>query len=112
MVNLDKWRHLIEPEISQGLTPVTWEQMLAMRPDVFEGERSVILTRDVVIGTRKSRSIWVAAGVMDEVMRLVSQVEESARQSGIGSVIFMGRRGWLRAASGYREMSVIGLKEL
>lgn len=108
---LTKWRHLIEPEISSGLTPVPWEQALSMPLIVVEGERSVLVLLDAEIEGRPVRSIWVAAGVMDEVLQLMDQAEDLARKDGIGAMAYIGRRGWVRAA-GYDEKAVIGVKEL
>lgn len=109
---LEKYRHLIEPEISSGLTPVSWEQMIAMRPLVFHSGNSVVLTLDIQLHGEPARNIWVASGVMSEVMQLVAEVEKSSIATGIKSIVFMGRRGWIRAAKGYREMATIGIKEL
>lgn len=108
---LNKWRHLIEPEISSGLTPVPWEQVLAMPVRVVEGEGSVLVLVDAQIAGRDVRSIWVAAGAMAEVLQLMDKAEDLARKDGIGAMAYVGRRGWARAA-GYNELAVIGLKEL
>lgn len=109
---LSKWRHLIEPEITRGLTPCSWEMLLTMNVTVFEASHSVVLVRDIQINGRLMRSIWVAAGQMNEVLQLVNQVEQSARRDGIGALVFIGRRGWIRAIPGYKEMATVGLKEL
>lgn len=109
---LEKWRHLIEPETGSGVTPVPWDQVLCMPLLVLEGEQSVLVMRDVMISGRTMRSIWVAAGEKSEVLRLVDQAETAARGAGVSAMIFMGRRGWIRAAAGYQEKAVIGLKEL
>ena len=109
---LNRWRHLIEPETSRGLTAVPWSAVPARAGKVFEGAHSVVVTHDVRIASGMARSIWVAVGVLDEVMQLVDEVEDSARRDGMAAVIFMGRKGWLRAARGYRSECVVGVKEL
>ncbi len=108
---LNKWRHLIEPEVTHGLTAVDWADVVRMPVMVVEGQQSVLVLRDVEIHGMKARSIWVAAGVMDEVLQLMDQAEEVARTDGIRNMVYMGRRGWVRAA-GYVEKAVVGLKEL
>lgn len=108
---LNKWRHLVEPEISGGLTPVAWEQALGMPLRVVEGRESVLVLCDAHIQGRQAWSIWVAAGVMDEVLQLMQKAEDMARENGIRAMVYLGRRGWIRAA-GYNEKAVIGLKEL
>ena len=109
---LEKWRHLIEPETSGGLTPVRWSEVLTMPLMLVEGHQSVLLLRDCRIDGRAMRSIWVAAGQLSEVLDLVRVAEAEARSAGIGAMVFMGRRGWIRAAGDYREVATIGLKEL
>ncbi len=109
---LERWRHLIEPETSGGITPVCWDTVLSMPLLVVEGDKSVLVLRDCVIGGHLSRSIWVAAGVLDEVMELVRKSEAKAKDDGIKYMVYLGRRGWLRAANGYEELAVIGRKGL
>ena len=109
---LTKWRHLVEPETSTGLTPVAWADVLQMPLQVFEAARSVVVTLDSDICGTVARSIWVAAGDLDEVLGLVREVEDSARRDGITRIVFMGRRGWVRAANGYREVATVGVKEV
>lgn len=108
---LTRWRHLIEPETSKGLTPVCWDDVLSMPLLVVEGEKSVLVLRDCVIDGRTARSIWVAAGELTEVLRLVTEAQAQAKQDGIAAMVFMGRRGWIRAAN-YKEVASIGYKEL
>lgn len=109
---LNRWRHLIEPETSGGLTPVPWEQVLQMPLHCLEAEHSVLVLRVIELGARKSLSIWVAAGRMDEVMDLINKAETFAKAQECQQVVFMGRRGWIRAAHGYNEVATIGVKEL
>lgn len=109
---LTKWRHLIEPETSGGLTPLPWEKVLKSDCRVHESRNSVLVTRDSILGGRMVRSIWVAAGNLTEVLDLVDQVEREARRDGIKAIVFMGRRGWIRAAKGYSSLQTVGIKEL
>lgn len=109
---LNKWRHLIEPETSSGLTPVDWADVCAMPVHVFEGNQSVIVTLDSCLKGKDVRTIWVAAGVLGEVLEIVKRVEDSAREAGKSAVVFMGRRGWVRSAVGYKDLATIGIKEL
>lgn len=109
---LTKWRHLIEPETGTGLNPVAWEDVLKMKLRVFEGESSVVVARLVQMGGVRTLSIWVAAGQLNEVMDLVDQAEAYAVEQRCRQVVFVGRRGWIRAANGYSDVATIGVKEL
>lgn len=108
---LTKWRHLIEPETSSGITPVDWDYVLRADLHVKERGQSVLVLRDCMIGGSPMRSIWVAAGELKDVVELVNDAERDAKQDGKVAMIFMGRRGWARVC-GYDELSVVGKKEL
>lgn len=109
---LNKWRHLIEPETSRGITPVRWDDVLATPVIIYEAANSVLVVRDVRLPGRRARSIWVAAGDLGEVLGLVKRLEDDSRRAGISAIVFMGRRGWIRAAQGYTELQTVGMKEL
>ena len=109
---MEKWRHLIEPEISSGLFAMSWAEALSVSAKVQELNESVLVTIDSVIGGANVRTIWVAAGNLPDVLELVSQSEEQAKSEGLRRVIYLGRRGWHRVAPGYRVEAVLGVKEL
>ncbi len=92
---------------------MTWAQVCAKPVIVFEDVGAVIVCLDGDLSDGSSiRNIWVAAGDLTQVLGLVKQVEDSAREAGKSAVIFMGRRGWVRSAVGYKEVATIGIKEL
>lgn len=108
---LNKWRHLIEPVVLSSVTPISWDAVCAMELMVYEGKKSVILAHDKWLGPRFTRSIWVAAGELEEVIELVERVCEDAKQAGLSCVSYVGRRGWVRAA-GFDEAATVGIREL
>ena len=108
---MDKWRYLIEPTILSSPTPMSWDEFLRNPIRWFEGDRSVVVTLDTNMYGKPTRMVWVAAGVLDEVSRLLRQVESSALSDGIDRVAYLGRPGWIRA-EGYKVAAVIGIKEL
>lgn len=106
---LEHWRWLIEPEIAHdGLTPVSWDELLSM-PGVmlYEGDRSVVLAVDSAAG----RCIWLAAGVLEEVSELVDEAQAQAARDGVRGLVYVGRRGWIRAL-GFTEVAVVGTREV
>jgi hypothetical protein len=109
---LEKWRYLIEPELVGCATPLAWADLLRMPVQVIERDASVMVTHDTVLGGILTRTIVVVCGVMPEVREMVEEMEAMAVASGITKVMFIGRRGWLRAFPGYREIAVLGAKEL
>lgn len=108
---LSKWRHLIEPVVKDSVTPVSWETVCAMSLLIYEGVNSVVVTRDFWMGSSWTRSIWVAAGDLSEVLCLVEKVCMDAKQEGFKTVSFVGRRGWLKAAA-FKEVATVGIREL
>lgn len=108
---LEKWRHLIEPVIQASATPLAWDVVLTQPLQVFEGERTVLVTRPGSLNGKPAWYVWVAAGDFDEVPGLFERVKESARTAGMDQVAYMGRRGWIRAM-GFDEVAVIAVKEL
>lgn len=57
-------------------------------------------------------SIVAMTGGLDGVGEVVDRVEAEARKAGASLVVWIGRRGWVRAFSDYKELAVIGGKEL
>ena len=107
---MDKWRHLIEPTVMDSISPMTWEQVKAKNPLVFEGKESVILALPNELLGRKMLLIWVAAGNLSEVSDLFKQCEKYAKDKFDG-VCYVGRKGWLKT-HGFKEIAVIGVKGL
>lgn len=84
---------------------------MQMRLLVRERGNSVVVMRDCVVCGAPMRSIWVAAGDLPDVLALVQAAEAEAKSDGMRSMIYMGRRGWLRVC-GYNEMATVGRKDL
>lgn len=109
---LARWRHLIEPELLASASPLSWAELLDMPVKVLERSASVMVTHDSVVGGELVQTVLVACGELQEVRDMVPEMENLARIKGIGKVIFVGRRGWLRIFTDYREIAVLGQKEL
>lgn len=104
---LNKWRHLIEPVIQGSSTPLPWDALKYIPVRVYEAGQSVLVVR-----TSKSTAfIWVAAGVLDEVLTLIERVAADAKTAGCSSVSYLGRRGWLRAA-GFTDCAIFGVRRV
>ena len=109
---LEKWRELIEPVLAQSATPLSWPEVQSVQNvQVYEGLRSVIVTRPGTARGRPAVMVWVAAGDLVELAKLLVRVEESAMTAGIDQVVYLGRRGWIRAL-GFEEIAVVAVKEL
>ncbi|HEX4843207.1 MAG TPA: hypothetical protein VFV57_06010 [Limnobacter sp.] len=108
---LNRWRHLIEPAIQESITPMPWAEVCSLDVSVLEGKASVLVACDSNIGGKPVRSIWVAAGVLDEVLELVERACAQARRDGHTSICYIGRRGWVKTA-GFSELAIVGIRSL
>jgi hypothetical protein len=75
----------------------------------------VTIVDDLPNGLRVMRG-WLAGGdSLKEIQASCAPngpIETWARQAGCKKVIIGGRRGWLRAFTGYRELMTVSVKEL
>jgi hypothetical protein len=58
---------------------------------------------------------WLAGGDLDEIKQTCAPdgpIERWAKRQGCTWVVIGGRKGWLRAFSGYRESCTVMIKEL
>lgn len=108
---LARWRHLIEPTVATSLTPMPWADVLRQPVRVFEARASVMVTRAGVVFGAPACVIWVAAGELAEMGGLYDRVKRQAAADGHARVVYMGRRGWLRAF-GLREAATVGVFDL
>lgn len=96
--------------------PITWEfakqQYAAGRWSLAHHGKSAALLAHVLVAEAKSTSIVAMAGELDDCALLVALIEEMAMHAGSAYVVFIGRRGWVRAFPEYEEKAVIGVKEL
>lgn len=96
--------------------PIPWEwakqQYAAGRWSLVHHGKSAALLAHVHLVGAKSTSIVAMAGDLDDCAPLVALIEDIATNAGSAYVVFMGRRGWVRAFPEYEEKAVIGVKEL
>lgn len=104
---LSDWRYLIEPVIQASDTPVSWERVLEINPQVYAALNSVVVVRY----TPPNAFVWVAAGDLQEVLMLFKSVKSDASDKGCNAITYLGRRGWVRAA-GFKESAVLGKMEV
>lgn len=108
---IEKWRHLIEPVMQDGLTPIPWDKLKELPCVLFEGDQTVLYCMESQIKNVKSLQIVVAAGKMNEVDRLFEQAKHYAKQHNFKTITYMGRQGWLRT-HGFKIGAVVGIMEV
>lgn len=55
---------------------------------------------------------WLAGGKLDELMELMPPILEWAKGWNCDQAQIQGRRGWVRALPGFRELAVIAARDL
>lgn len=79
---------------------------------LIKGARAAALISHSGMFGHLATSIVAMTGELDGVGEVVDRVEAEARKAGASLVVWIGRRGWVRAFSDYQELAVIGGKEL
>ena len=77
------------------------------------GRASVIVTELIAYPRLKACRIWLAGGDMAELTKeMLPDVEAWASAEGCTRMEVVGRKGWARVLSDYREPSVVLEKEI
>lgn len=88
------------------------QQYEAGRWDLVAHGASAALIVHTGVADHKSTTIIAMAGDLSACPAVVALIEDAATNAGSSYVVFMGRRGWVRAFPGYEEKAVFGVKEL
>lgn len=89
-----------------------WERLEARKAYFFPLQRGVIVGRVLTYptGLKESEAMW-AGGDLQEILQWVPSLEAYAQNLGCSRNIIKGRRGWLKALDGYREVGTTMVKE-
>jgi hypothetical protein len=90
-----------------------WELIASGRAYFFPlPNAAVILEINRARTQLRSCHWWLAGGDLDEIVAFQPQVEAFARAHGCTRITISGRRGWLKAFTGFREDGIRMSKEL
>jgi hypothetical protein len=86
----------------------------AGKAQFWERGGTLVVTEVVEFPRRKVLRFWVAGGDLDDVERLMPQIEQWGREQGATMAEAIGRRGWARRseAHGYNAVATVFQKEL
>lgn len=76
----------------------------------FDG--AAALTQLLDCPTGRAVRVWAAGGNREYLEAAQDSLEEWARGAGAARLEIVGRRGWLRALKGYREVATIMTRDL
>jgi hypothetical protein len=94
-----------------------WERLAGGKAYLWPGEESVIVTEFYTAPTGlKSHHTWVAGGELhqslSEIVGMMPMIEDWGRQHGAHRQTGTGRRGWVKAFTGYVEIGTRKSKSL
>jgi hypothetical protein len=89
-----------------------WKSLLENKCVLITSHNAAGIFREMNTPKGKVLNIPLAGGDMDELRQMERYVEHRARENGFVLMSINGRRGWLRALDGYKEVSVYMEKNL
>lgn len=99
--------------LKEGYEP---QDVLAMlidnRVHLIIGERSAAVVEQVTTPRMKYLHIWLAGGDLREMQEAEPRISDELRQAGFKRISIVGRPGWKRMLSGYRQNAILLSKEL
>ncbi len=79
-----------------------WERIVTGKSYFWPGQKSAILTELHTYPTGlKVHTTWLAGGNLKEIKSMMVRVEDWGRSRGCHLQVGHGRKGWLRALTGY-----------
>jgi hypothetical protein len=90
-----------------------WAEIEAKRAFLWPMKNAamVSLIRDYPTGLREGFG-WLAGGDLEEIKYWMPMIERCARDLGCHRLTILGRRGWVKALDGFRELATEVTKEL
>ncbi len=88
-----------------------WQMLQSGEAQIWPTRNSVCLTEVKTYPTGvKVLFGWLAGGDLSEVKATTEVLERYARESGCDAAAVQGRRGWLRAFTGYEDAGTTAVK--
>ena len=89
-----------------------WDAVKRGKAQFFPLENSVIVTEIVDYPNQSVCRIWLAGGDLDELMEAEKSICKWAEELGCTGMEIIGRKGWSRKLTDYKEASVVLVKEI
>lgn len=86
-----------------------WEAVREGRMQAFQKGQSVTVTEVMAYPQKRVMNVVLAVGNMDEVLGLIPEMEDFAKQHGCSSIRMFGRKGWAKVLPniGWKSPGVI-----
>lgn len=87
------------------------QAVMSGKAQFFPLKKSAIITEIVDYPQKTMCRIWLAGGKLEELMEAEKMVTQWAKEQGCDGMEIVGRKGWSRTLSDYRESSVVLTKD-
>lgn len=90
-----------------------WDRIASGHAQLWPAPSAAVVTEiDTYPTGFRELNFWLAAGDMKQILVMQPHIERWAKDQGCDRIAIRGRRGWLRAADGFREALVAMVKEI
>ena len=89
-----------------------WAMLVARECELYVNENSAVVTQILKMPNGDQLHFWLAGGNLSEIKKLEQDIIDQAKKNGIKRVSLVGRAGWLKELSGYKDAGRILVKEL
>jgi len=87
------------------------QSVMSGKAQFFPLRKSAIITEVVDYPQKTMCRIWLAGGNLEELMEAEKVVADWAKTQGCAGMEIVGRKGWSRTLTDYRESSVVLMKD-
>jgi len=91
------------------LFPDIMELLETGAAQMFQGDAGVVVTEVIQHPRLRELNVWLAAGQLEDCVRLQPQIEAFARMNDCDRIIGRGRRGWERVCASRMGMQPAGI---
>lgn len=88
-----------------------WDYIASDKAQLWPGDKSAVVTALEYFPRKVVLRYWLCGGELEDCLKLEDAIEAWAKRSGAVCAIIGGRKGWLKALSGYKEACTFMVKE-
>lgn len=102
--------------IEEGLNDYSEDQiynlLTAQRVEAWRDGDNLVVTQLVELSGGRICCLAYGSGDIETIRKMVANIEKLACERGVHRIRIIGRRGWLKALNGFREVHTVMEKDL
>ena len=79
---------------------------------LWSSKDSVLIIESMILGGNKYVVVALGGGDLEQIKKMLNQVEDESKKLGFYGVMIIGRRGWGKVLSNYEEKATVFIKEI